>query len=217
MDTAIGRDRLREFIDLIVGRLAEDIDGKGIAARGCLSRYHFDRLLSTALHESPGAFRRLLLLERAAWELGRSQDSITRVAMDSGFTSVEGFTRSFKRAFGTTPGKFRGSSLTQRLGAANGVHFHPPGGLYVPGPKQDRRTKMDVVDRLIRHDLWFTNRLLGNAGQLTDRALDKPVLAQAPLLRLARHNAARDPGFHGRQQGDVGGSHPGQATSGRWL
>lgn len=64
MDTTLECDRLRELIDLIVGSLDEDVDGWAIASRGCLSRYHFDRLVSAVIGESPGAFRRRLLLER---------------------------------------------------------------------------------------------------------------------------------------------------------
>ena len=41
---------------------------------------------------------------------------------------------------------------------------------------------MDVIDRLIGHDLSFTARLLDHAGRLPDEALEQPVLAQAPLL-----------------------------------
>jgi AraC-like DNA-binding protein len=93
MDTTLGRDRLREFINLILCSLDDDVDGSGIASRAYLSRYHFDRLVSAAIGESPGAFRRRLLLERAAWELRGSRASILRVALQSGYRSVEGFTR----------------------------------------------------------------------------------------------------------------------------
>ena len=175
MDTSLGRDRLREFIDLILSSLDEDIDGTGIASRGCLSRYHFDRLVSAAIGESPGAFRRRLLLERAAWELRGSRASITRVAMDSGYRSVEGFTRAFARAHGATPARYRRSPNGFRLDAPNGVHFHPPGGITLPGPKE-RSKHMDLVDRIIGHDIWFTTRLLDRAGELPDEAMDRNVL-----------------------------------------
>lgn len=49
MDSTIGRDRLRELLDLILASLEEAIDGRGIAARGCLSRYQFDRLAAAAI------------------------------------------------------------------------------------------------------------------------------------------------------------------------
>lgn len=171
----MGRDRLREFIDLILRSLDEDIDGAGIAARGCLSRYHFDRLVVAAIGESPGAFRRRLLLERAAWELRGSRATITRVAIESGYRSVEGFTRAFKRAFGATPGRYRSSPNGYWLAAPNGVHFHPPGGISVPGPNE-RSRHMDFVDRIVGHDVWFTQRLLDRASDLPADSLDRTVL-----------------------------------------
>jgi AraC-like DNA-binding protein len=175
MDTVLGRDRLREFIDLIVGSLDDEVDGAEIAARGYLSRYHFDRLVSAAIGESPGAFRRRLLLERAAWELCTTRASITRVALRSGYRSVEGFTRAFRRAFGETPRRHRTVSSCFRLEAPNGVHFHPPGGLSLPTPLVQGRTPMDVIDRIVGHDIAFTTRLLDRAAGLPPEELDRPL------------------------------------------
>lgn len=175
MDAALGRDRLREFLDLVLGSLDEDIDGEGLAARGCLSRYHFDRLVSAAIGEPPGSFRRRLLLERAAWELRTTRASITRVAMNAGYRSVEGFTRAFARTFGTTPRRYRTAPGSFRIDAPNGVHFHPPGGISIPGP-HERSKHMDFVDRIVGHDIWFTQRLLDRAAQLPPESLDQPVL-----------------------------------------
>jgi AraC family transcriptional regulator len=175
MDTVLGRDRLREFIDLIVGSLDDEIDGAGIATRGCLSRYHFDRLVSAAMGESPGAFRRRLLLERAAWELCTTRVSITAVALRAGYRSMEGFTRAFRRAFGETPRRSRAVSSCFRLEAPNGVHFHPPGGFSLPAPLLQGRTHMDVVDRMVGHDIAFTTRLLDRAADLPPEELDRPL------------------------------------------
>jgi AraC family transcriptional regulator len=181
MDTTLGRDRLREFINLILCSLDDDVDGSGIASRAYLSRYHFDRLVSAAIGESPGAFRRRLLLERAAWELRGSRASILRVALQSGYRSVEGFTRAFDRAFGTTPGRYRKSSNGFHVRAPNGVHFHPPGGITLPGPDRKGRN-MDLVDRIVGHDIAFTNRLLDRAGRLPPESLDQKVLVGATLF-----------------------------------
>lgn len=41
---------------------------------------------------------------------------------------------------------------------------------------------MDATDRLVEHDLWFTNRLLDKAKALPEDELDKPVLSNAPRL-----------------------------------
>ncbi len=174
MDTVLGRDRLRGFLDLILSSLDEQIDGPGIAARGCLSRYHFDRLVSSAIGESPGAFRRRILLERAAWELRGTQDTITRIALGAGYRSTEAFTRAFARAFGTTPARHRKGANGFRLDAPNGVHFYPPGGITLPKPHEGSN-HMDFVDRMVGHDIWFTNRLLDRAGEIPPEALDQPI------------------------------------------
>jgi AraC-like DNA-binding protein len=176
MATGLERDRLREFIDLILRSLDEvdDIDGSTIASRACLSRYHFDRLVSSAIRESPGAFRRRLLLERAAWQLSSSGASITSVALESGYRSVEGFSRTFRRTFATTPGKYRTSPTSFRVDAANGIHFHPPSGVSI-SQARERSKRMDFVDRIIGHDLWFTGRLLDRAGDLPEEDLDRPI------------------------------------------
>jgi AraC-like DNA-binding protein len=166
-------DRLRSFVDLLL----ESLDGPGggeIARRAYLSRFHFDRLVSAALRESPAAFRRRLLLERAAFQLAGA-GSVTEIAFDAGYGSLEAFTRAFARAFGLAPSRFRDSGRRDfRLPAPNGVHFHPPAGLLVPG-RTTRRRPMDLTDRMIEHDLWLTRRLLDGATRLPDSALDEPV------------------------------------------
>jgi hypothetical protein len=66
MATALGRDRLKSFLDLLLESLDEPASGAELAGRAYLSRFDFQRLVAAALGESPGAFRRRLLLERAA-------------------------------------------------------------------------------------------------------------------------------------------------------
>ena len=167
------RDRLREFVDLISAGLDDDVDGSSLAARALVSRYHFDRLMAAALGEPPGAFRRRLLMERAAWRLGASPTSVTDVAIEAGYRSLEGFDRAFVRAFGTPPSRYRAETRF-RLPAHNGIHFHPPGGILVPAERKGAQT-MDVIDRLLEHDLWFSGRLLERAASLPPDEIDRQV------------------------------------------
>jgi len=176
VSSEIGRDRLREFIDLVLHSLNEDLDAQSRASALGLSRFHLDRLVSAAMAESPGAFRRRLLLERAAWQLAEEGSSVTRAAFDAGYLSVEGFSRAFARAFGLTPSRYRRDGRTRRVHAANGVHFHPPGGIFIPESDQ-RRTRMDMVDRLLGHDVWLTSKLIDAASGLPDEDLDKRLFA----------------------------------------
>ena len=168
----IATDRLRGLVDSVLGALEEDADGRSRARRAHLSRFHFDRLLAGGLGEPPGAFRRRLLLERAAWQLGRDT-TVTEAGLDAGYGSTEAFSRAFRRAFGTSPSRFAASDRDFRIEAPNGVHFHPPAGLLVPGdPRSDA---MDVTDRLLEHDRWQTSRLLDAAQALSDEQLDREI------------------------------------------
>src|SRR5262245_42450754 len=169
MATTVPRDRLRTMVDTVIASLDHPARGEELARRVYLSRFHFDRLLAAALGESPGGFRRRLLLERAAYSLGRDE-TVLDAALGAGYSSAEAFARAFRRAYGEAPSRFRGQF---RLPAPNGVHFHPPGGLLVPAGTE-RSTTMDLTDRMLEHDLWLTSRLIDAAGELSYERLDEP-------------------------------------------
>ena len=57
------------------------------------SRSQFFRLFQALIEETPGAMRRRLLLERAAWHLANTTRPVTGVAFDAGYGSLEAFTR----------------------------------------------------------------------------------------------------------------------------
>nr|WP_055504523.1 AraC family transcriptional regulator [Nonomuraea pusilla] len=165
-------DRLRVLLDTVLAALDERLDGRQVAGRAHLSRFHFDRLLSAGLGEAPAAFRRRLLLERAAWRLSRGS-SVTDAGFEAAYDSTEAFSRAFRRAFGRPPSGFGVRAEDFRLPAPNGVHFHPPAGLLVTGDVSE--IAMDLTDRLIDHDDWLTGRLLDSAGGLTGEQLDREV------------------------------------------
>ena len=170
-----GRDRLTALLDVLLASIDDPAPGLELARRAHLSRFHFDRLVKAALGEAPAAFRRRLLLERAAFELAAGERSVTELALEAGYGSSQTFARAFSRAFGVTPSVFRtGGAADFRLSAQNGVHFHPPGGLLVPGD-DSRRSSMDLTDRLVAHDNSITQQLLERASELPDEALDEPV------------------------------------------
>ena|SRR6516225_9789167 len=57
------------------------------------------RLFRTVVGETPAAMRIRLLLERAAYQLGHTGMSVTEVALNANYNSLEAFTRAFRRAF----------------------------------------------------------------------------------------------------------------------
>jgi AraC family transcriptional regulator len=134
-----------------------------------LSRAQTTRLFKKITGESPGVFRKRLSLERAAWCIASSQTSITDLAFQAGFSSLEGFSRAFKNAFGVSPSYYRRIGTTAfHLPSPNHVHFLPKGGT------------MDVLELMLEHDHWLTKRMLEAAHKLTDAQLD---------AKLAPHQA----------------------------
>jgi AraC family transcriptional regulator len=97
MASAIAPNRLRELVDTIIATLDDGAGGSTLARRAYLSRFHFDRLVRSGLGEPPAAFRRRLLLERAAWRLRRGA-SVTEIAFDAGYSSGEAFARASARS-----------------------------------------------------------------------------------------------------------------------
>src|SRR5699024_3359489 len=100
-----------------------------------LSRFHFDRIISSVAGEPPGTFRRRVLLERAAYRLVTGSSGILAAALEAGYQSNESFTRAFQRSYGVSPSRWRSHPGRFQLPAPSGVHFHPPAGLRVPGTR----------------------------------------------------------------------------------
>ena len=98
-------DRLRDVVDAVIEALDEGLDGRALAARARLSPFHFNRLVRAGIGEAPAAFRRRLLLERAAWRLGCGV-SVTDAGLEAGYDAIEAFSRAFTRAHGVPPSRF---------------------------------------------------------------------------------------------------------------
>ncbi|GAA1537367.1 helix-turn-helix domain-containing protein [Kribbella lupini] len=166
-----------------VSAVAESLDptgevptGAALARRAYLSRFHFDRVISAAAGEPPGAFRRRLLLERAAYRLLAEDVGVLDIAVDAGYGSHEAFTRAFARAYGMSPRVWRGeSSRVFFLAAPSGVHFQPPAGLRLPARKKVRG--MDVLVRMVEHHVWLTSELIERGARLDAEALDRPIVS----------------------------------------
>jgi AraC-like DNA-binding protein len=173
--TSTATDTFRGFLDVLAGSLDEvDVTPTDLAARLHLSRFHVDRLVSSVAGETPAALRRRILLERSAYRLGTSDVDILAVAVDAGFDSHEGYTRAFRRAYGVAPSHWRRHPTPYRLGPADVVHFHPPGGLRLPSPSEG--TTMDLVTGMVEHHVWLVGQMLDRAATLDDANLDRPVV-----------------------------------------
>ena len=167
-------DTFAAFVDRLADSLDDhDATGAELAARACLSRFHFDRVVSAAAGETPSRLRRRVLLERAAFRLVTTGNGVLEIAREAGYSSNEAFTRAFRRAYGVGPAAWRSRPGRFPLAAPNGVHFHPPGGLRLPA--RDEVTSMDLLSKLLDHHVWLVGEIVDRAGRLPARQLDAPI------------------------------------------
>lgn len=171
------RTEAEQLTAVVIESLDEDRTTAHLARQAYRSRSQFYRLFRALIDESPGAMRRRLLLERAAWQLGRTQTSVTEIAFEANYGSLEAFTRAFRKAFRVSPSLYRRMGATHiHLPAHNGFHFRAP----------DSRSKgaltMDLFDRFAGADSWHTRRLLEQAKDLSAEKLDRPLNSTVPVF-----------------------------------
>jgi AraC-like DNA-binding protein len=92
----------------------QQIDLEHAAAQAELSPFHFLRLFSSVLGVTPHQYLVRSRLRHAARLLSDDDRSVTDVAYDVGFADLSNFVRTFHRAAGLSPGKFREASRGKR-------------------------------------------------------------------------------------------------------
>jgi AraC-like DNA-binding protein len=164
-------DEAQRLRGAVLESLDQAADAKGLARHAYRSRTQFYRVFRAMMDETPVAMRRRLLLERAAWQLSRTQLPVTDIGLDANYGSLEAFTRAFRKAFGISP------SLYRRMGATH-THLHAANGIHHSSGKDETKGAgrlMDLFDIFSGQESWHTRRLLDLAKTLTDEQLDRPL------------------------------------------
>jgi AraC family transcriptional regulator len=105
-DDAPIQDLMPLLIDL-QGKLHEGITFETLAREFGCSPFHFHRLFSSTLGETPKRHVDRLRLERAAYMLAITNETVLSIALELGFQNHETLSRTFKRAFGLAPLAYR--------------------------------------------------------------------------------------------------------------
>ncbi|MBD3239736.1 MAG: helix-turn-helix domain-containing protein [Chitinivibrionales bacterium] len=97
---------LREaYEELVTGRGVSSVS-ELVRAAG-RSHEHVSRVVHQATGMTPTQLVNTVRLTRAAHLLSMTEDSITRIALECGFSNLGHFYRQFKAQYGTTPRKYR--------------------------------------------------------------------------------------------------------------
>ena len=106
---AAPRDRRRaiEAAAWLDDHLHEPVDLQSAAAAAGISAFHFLRVFSSVVGVTPYQYLLRARLRRAARLLARTDRPVTDVAYDVGFADLSNFVRTFHRAAGVSPRRYR--------------------------------------------------------------------------------------------------------------
>ena len=93
--------------DLLRERCADGMRISDVAARVHVHPVHLIRTFREFFRATPGEYVRRCRLERAARLLSDGDETLARVALESGFADQSHFSKAFKREFAVAPGEYR--------------------------------------------------------------------------------------------------------------
>lgn len=105
--TRVSDSRLRSAVFLIEQSLVKPISTTWLASQVNLSTRQLTRLFNAEFGKTPGEFIRTTRLKYGRWLLKNSAESVTEIALRTGFSDCAHFIRSFQREYGCTPGVYR--------------------------------------------------------------------------------------------------------------
>ncbi len=99
--------RIERVLGEIAARMDEPLRLEELAAIAGVSRFHFHRIFHAMTGETVAEVVRRLRLSRAGWRLRVTDATVTEIAFEAGYESVEGFGRAFRQAFTIAPSAYR--------------------------------------------------------------------------------------------------------------
>ena len=100
--------RINKAMDYIEQNICSPISLSDVAEVACFSPFHFHRIFTAITNETLNNFMQRVKIKKAASNLNNNPDTpITKVAENTGFSSLAVFSRTFKECYKMTPSEFR--------------------------------------------------------------------------------------------------------------
>lgn len=146
------QSRINRVMDYIDSNIDQHLDLKVISELSNFSLFHFHRVFTFLMGETPIDYIQRLRIEKAAWKLKKNRSkSITEISYECGFGSVSLFSRTFKKYYGITPSKF--SSVDRPAFSKNGILFNKNGQMLSKNLKQINQMHADLC--LVKSNQFF--------------------------------------------------------------
>lgn len=186
--------RINRVIAYVNGDLSGDCSLEALARIGCFSPFHFHRIFSAVVGETPLEFVQRVRLEKSAMLLTYgAAESIASVALSCGFSSPAAFSRAFRARFGIPPSAWR-TRRNRKTGKAvrKSGKALSPSALYVRvsdkrhNHRTGRNTPMDVsIRELPARRVAYVANLGGYDSSKIGAAWDRLCSWAGPLDLLA--------------------------------
>jgi len=153
----IYKEKIHLAVDFINEHLSEEVTLEQLAAIACFSPFHFHRIFTAMMGETPRDFIERVKLEKAANMLCLlPQRPVAEVAYHFGYSSTSTFTRAFKKYYSLPPRDFLAK------------HIHDFHSLNIPGyqPQTPQANKVGYfvkIERLPAMHVAYVQTLNGYA------------------------------------------------------
>ena len=112
--SASRRTRLQLMMEFIHSDYSKNINLDDIAGAADISKSTALHLFQDNLQTTPVNYLISYRLKKAARLLANTEKKITAIALETGFNNADYFCRSFKKAYGVTPGDYRAHALINK-------------------------------------------------------------------------------------------------------
>lgn len=102
-------EQIQRGVDYIENNIDQNVTFDAISKQAGMSLWHFQRVFKALTGETLKTYIRSRRLGLSLSHLANTNDRIIDIALNAGFETQESYSRAFKKAFDTTPAKYRSS------------------------------------------------------------------------------------------------------------
>src|ERR1700678_1538300 len=183
--------RIDRVIDYLRGNLHRPVKLAELANVACFSEFHFHRIFTAVSGETLNNFTNRLRLEKAARLLRYSEQSLTDIALDCGFSSSATFSRAFRSGYDTSPSQFRKSGEIKKSKICKELFPQDEYGL--PMSAEEKRAAfpvrlLDIPERQVAYirvtNAFDLDRVLAAVQTMIEWAKSQDIFSQGILFGM---------------------------------
>src|SRR5277367_2842601 len=184
--------KIDRVIDYLRGNLDRRVRLAELADVACFSEFHFHRIFTAVSGETLNNFTNRLRLEKAARLLRYSEQSVTDIALDCGFSSSATFSRAFRSGYDTSPSRFRKSGEIKKSKICKELFPREEYGVAMSAEEKKAAFPvrlLDVPGRQIAYirvtNAFEMDRVLGALKTVIEWAKSQDIFSQGILFGMS--------------------------------